>query len=211
MGMRRTSTKERARNRILDDNEIRALWKVAEANGTLGALVRMLLLTGQRLSKVAAMRWGDIDVQGVWRIPTEAREKANASELPLPPMAIAILKAQRRFAFNPYVFASNRGDGHVAGFTKMKRAFDAKLPSIAEWTLHDLRRTARSLLARANVRPDIAERVLGHAIVGIEGTYNRHGYTQEKAHAIATLASLIKEIVSPHGGKVVSMTPLQSR
>ena len=66
-----------------------------------------------------------------------------------------------------------------------------------QWGLHDLRRTARSLLSRAGVRPDISERVLGHAINGVEGTYDRHAYTTEKAHALNALASLIDGIVHP--------------
>jgi integrase len=63
--------------------------------------------------------------------------------------------------------------------------------------LHDLRRTARSLMSRAGVRPDIAERVLGHSIKGVEGVYDRHSYRDEKAHALAALASLIESIVRP--------------
>ena len=66
-----------------------------------------------------------------------------------------------------------------------------------QWGLHDLRRTARSLLSRAGVRPDISERVLGHAINGVEGTYDRHQYSQEKAHALNALAALIDGVVHP--------------
>ena len=77
-GMRRgTPTK---RDRILDDDELRAVWKQAEENGTFGALVRLLLLTGQRKEKVASMRWEDISIDGTWTIPTEAREKGNAGQ-----------------------------------------------------------------------------------------------------------------------------------
>jgi integrase len=66
-----------------------------------------------------------------------------------------------------------------------------------QWQLHDLRRTARSLMSRAGVRPDIAERVLGHAIKGVERVYDRHSYRDEKAHALRALASLIETIVNP--------------
>ena len=65
------------------------------------------------------------------------------------------------------------------------------------WTVHDLRRTARSLMSRAGVRPDIAERVLGHAIKGVEGVYDRHSYREEKAHALKALAGLIENILRP--------------
>ena len=65
------------------------------------------------------------------------------------------------------------------------------------WTLHDLRRTARSLMSRAGVRPDIAERVLGHAIAGVAGVYDRHSYADEKRAALEKLAGLVERIVNP--------------
>ena len=112
-GMRRTNPKERARDRKLNDDELRSMWKRAEANGSFGALVRLLLLTGQRREKVSAMRWEDIGEDGVWRIPSEAREKGTAGELLLPQVAIEIIRAQPRFAGNPYVFANTNG-GYIA-------------------------------------------------------------------------------------------------
>ena len=194
--MRRTSIKGRARERILSDDELRAVWKQAEANGTFGALVRVLLLTGQRRDKVASMRWQDVTIDGSWSIPTEDREKGNAREIELPATAIEIIKAQPRFADNPHVFAGRNGS-YSTGYSKSKKAFDAKLECIGPWTLHDLRRTARSLMSRAGIRPDISERLLGHAIAGVEGTYDRHQYREEKAHALAALSSLIESIVRP--------------
>jgi integrase len=199
-GMRRSNTKERARTRILTDDEIRAVWKQAEANGTFGAMVRLLLLTAQRREKVAAMRWQDIAIDSTWTIPAEAREKGNALELVLPDAALVIIKAQPRFTSNPYVFAG-RGNTHFSGYSKAKAAFDAKT-SLPHWQLHDLRRTARSLMSRAHIRPDIAERVLGHAIKGVEGVYDRHSYREEKAHALNALAGLIDSILSPQDAKV---------
>ena len=203
-GMRRQGTKETARSRILDDDEIRAVWIVAEGNGTFGAILRTLLLTGQRLEKVAAMRWQDVGVDGVWRIPAEAREKGNAGELVLPEIALEIIRAQPHFVDNPHVFAG-RGAGNFKSWSHSKRAFDAKLDGIEPWVLHDLRRTARSLMSRAGIRPDIAERVMGHAIAGVEGVYDRHSYREEKAHALAALASLIENILNPPADKVLSI------
>jgi integrase len=206
-GMRRTNPKERARSRILDDNEIRAVWKVAEANGSFGALIRLLLLTAQRREKVVSMRWRDLSADGVWTIPAEAREKGTGGELVLPPIAIAIIRAQPHLGENPFVLAG-RGDGHINGYSKAKRLFDAKLPDIGEgWALHDLRRTARSLMARAGVRPDIAERVLGHVQPGVAGVYDRHSYRDEKADALLQLATLIDGIVHPRA----NVLPLQKR
>src|SRR5262245_22600149 len=206
-GMRRTVPKERARTRTLTDNEMRLIWKTAATNGTFGALVRLLLLTAQRRDKVVSMRWSDISVDGTWTIPAEAREKGSAGELVLPEMALNIICTQPHLGDNPYVLAG-RGNSHINGYSKAKRQLDAKLPSaMPGWVLHDLRRTARSLLSRAGVRPDIAERVLGHSLQGVEAVYDRHAYSAEKADALRRLAALIDSIVQPRENVV----PLSKR
>jgi integrase len=202
-GMRRSNPKERARTRIFTDDELRVIWKVAAANGSFGALVRLLLLTAQRRDKVSSMKWEDVQ-DGVWTIPSEKREKGNAEVLRLPKIALDIIDAQPRFAENPFVFAS-KGKGRSMNHTPAKAAFVAKLPEMPQWGLHDLRRTARSLMSRAGVRPDIAERVLGHAMDGVEGIYDRHRYDEEKAHALKSLAALIEKIVNPPADNVVSL------
>ncbi len=225
-GMRRTDPKARKRARILDDDEIRVVWTVAERNGAFGALVRVALLTAQRRGKIATMRWSDVDIDGVWNIPAEDREKGNAGALALPDTTLEIIRAQNRIGENPYVFAG-RGDGHFVGWTPRKRAFDGKVtkalreaaekrgddPKTVEplprWTLHDLRRTARSLMARAGVRPDVAERVMGHAIQGVEGVYDRHSYRDEKATALRQLAGLVEMILNPPAGNVTELRTAQ--
>ena len=73
------------------------------------------------------------------------------------------------------------------------------------WHLHDLRRTARSLMSRAGVQSEHAERVLGHVIGGVEGIYDRHGYDFEKAHALEKLAALIEHIVNPPAKNVIAL------
>jgi integrase len=191
------------RDRILDDDELRAVWKRADENGAFGALVRLLLLTGQRREKVAAMRWEDLD-GAVWTIPAEDREKGNAGQLVLPDSALAIINAQPRYTSNPFVLAG-AGGSHIRSWSRRKLEFDEKLDGVKPWVLHDLRRTARSLMSRAGVRPDISERVLGHVIRGVEGVYDRHSYTEEKAHALRALASLIDNIINPRAGNVVSL------
>jgi integrase len=191
-GMKRQKVATRAR--VLDEAELSAIWQAAERNGTFGAIVRMCLLTAQRSRKVAAMKWPDIE-NGAWSVPKEPREKDTGGTLVLPPMARAIVEAQPRLASNPHVFAG-RGSGPYRGFSAGKVALDVQLPKdTPQWQIHDLRRTARSLMSRAGVRPDIAERVLGHAIGGVEGIYDRHAYRDEKAHALARLAALVDGIV----------------
>ena len=201
-GMGRTDPGAGRRSRILDDDELRALWAATES-GTFGALVRTLLLTGQRLGKVVAMKWDAIDADGVWTIPSVSpREKGTARSLKLPKLALDVINAQPRLTSNEHVFAG-RGVGHINNMAEAKAALDAKLAAeMPPWVLHDLRRTARSLMARADVRPDIAERVLGHAIKGVEGIYDRHRYDVEKADALQRLANLVETIINPPADNV---------
>jgi integrase len=110
-------------------------------------------------------------------------------------MVVDIIRAQKRISGNAYIFPG-RGEGHFNAYGHRKREIDAKA-QIAPWVIHDLRRTSRSLMARAGVRPDIAERVMGHAIEGVEGVYDRHSYVVEKADALRKLAGLIERIVEP--------------
>ena len=195
-GMRRRSQKQHARKRVFTDDELCEVWRAAEDGGTFGGFVRIALLTAQRKAKVATMKWSDISLDGEWKIPHEPREKDSAGSLMLPVVAVDIIKAQPRLGDNPYVFAG-RFDGPINGFTRMKQAFDARLSGVEPWVIHDLRRTARSLMSRAGVLSDHAERVMGHAIGGIEGIYDRHQYATEKADALRRLAGLIDGIVHP--------------
>ena len=198
-GMRSGETP--SRSRILNDDEIRQLWSVTDGY-PFGAFVRILLLTAQRRTKVVTMQWTDV-VDGVWTIQAEPREKGNAGVLKLPTLAVNIINSQPRLLGNPYVFAG-RGRVPMSAFSKRKRKLDRKLPDLPNWTLHDLRRTARSLLSRV-VKPHIAERVLGHAIIGVEGIYDRHTYADEMADALERLAGLIERIVNPPADNVVQL------
>ena len=104
------------------------------------------------------------------------------------------------------MFPGARGPRPFNSFSEWKAQLDARLPAhLAHWTVHDLRRTARSLLSRAGIRPDISERVMGHAIPGVEGVYDRHRYDDEKAHALQALADVIDRILSPPAANVVPL------
>ncbi|GAB4371836.1 MAG: site-specific integrase [Kiloniellaceae bacterium] len=219
--LRRTDPKERRRKRVLDDDEIRVVWQVAAGHGPYGELVRLGLLTGQRLEKIAAIKWADVDAAGRWTIATEAREKGNGEVLPLPALAFDIIRQQPKIEGNPYVFAG-RGKGHFKGYSKGKAALDAAIAAarakaagakkadpakhaLPAWVFHDLRRTARSLLARAGVSTEIARRVLGHAEDAIQATYNRHSYIAERGDALNKLAALLQLIIDPPAGNVVEL------
>jgi integrase len=219
-GMRRQSPHAQSRTRVLDDAELAAIWSLAESampsasgkpewNDTFGAIVRIALLTAQRRAKLVGLKWDDISADGEWTVPKEAREKDTVGSVLLPGAALAIIRGLPRIGDNPYVFAG-RGAGPFNGFSKSKERFDGKLKGVKPWAIHDLRRTARSLMSRAGVRPDVAERVLGHAIVGVGGVYDRHQYAAEKAHALQALAALIDAIVHPKEN-VVAMKKQKAR
>lgn len=191
----------RARTRILSDDEIRTIWAACGKAGTFGAFVRVALLTGQRRAKVATMRWQDVEGD-VWTMAVEAREKVNAGTLKLPKLALEVIQAQPHIEGNPFVFAG-RGKKGFNSFSDGKEDLHAKAP-IAPWVIHDLRRTARSLMARAGVQREIAERALGHVIAGVEGVYDRHSYLDEKGAALAALASLLERILQGEGDNIVS-------
>jgi integrase len=188
-----------ARSRILNDDELRAVWNHAAdsyANRTFGALVRFALLTAQRQDKLVSVKWEHIKGD-VWEIETEDGEKGNAGVLELPSAALDVIEEQRlRRDDSPYVFAAERNGGHFNSWSDSKDAMDAVV-NIPHWTIHDLRRTARSLMSRAGVLPHISERVMGHSIGGVEGVYDRYAYRAEKADALKRLAQQIMDVVVP--------------
>jgi integrase len=103
------------------------------------------------------------------------------------------------------VFSTTDGDEAFSGFSKAKRALDKRIAELREadgcepmphWVFHDLRRTARSLMSRAGVDSEIGERVLGHAIPGVRGVYDRYEYLDEKRDALERLAKLVAAIVT---------------
>jgi integrase len=191
-GMQRYQPK--ARSRILDDRELRALWKATDGEDTYNALIRTLLLTAQRREKVATMRWDDL-ADGHWNIRVEEREKGTPGKIKLPPLAWQIIQAQPRVLNNPYVFPG-RGRDPFTSFARCKDALDQRLPkAMPPWVLHDLRRSARSLMSRAGVLNEHAELVLGHAIPGVAGVYDRFSYAPQKAQALQRLSKLVLSIV----------------
>jgi integrase len=201
--MRRVPEQNRKRKRMLDDDELRRVWHAAANADAFGAIIRLLLLTAQRREKILTLRWSDIDAGGVWTIRKEAREKGNAGSLKLPDIALSIIRAQPRFAGNEFVFGGGRGR-RAFNFSRLKADFD-RACAVQNWRLHDLRRTSRSLMSRAAVLSEHAERVLGHAIDGVEGIYDRHQYTSEKAAALAKLAALVERIVAGPSDNVVPL------
>jgi integrase len=194
-GMARVKSKERARERTLSDDELRSIWKAAEAaEGPFGSFVRFLLLSAARRSEAAGMRWSELEGAD-WTLPG-ARNKTKLDLVrPLSGTAQAVLAAIPGIQDCEFVFSTD-GKRPIGGFSKFKRSFD-KVSGVTGWTLHDLRRTARSLMSRTGVSSDHAERCLGHVMAGVRGTYDRHEYHREKQLAFEALAIQIGRIVNP--------------
>jgi integrase len=202
-GMGRTKPKERARDRILTDDELRAVWKAAEAStAPFGYLVRFILLTATRRNEAARM--SDTELSGDdWIIPGVRYKNKLDHVVPLSEAGRLLLKRIPRIKGTPYIFTT--GDQPIGGFTKFKEAFDEKC-SVSNWVIHDLRRTARSLMSRAGVDADVAERCLGHTIAGVRGVYDRHAYYDEKKTAFEALAAQIDRIINPRDNVVPMRT-----
>jgi integrase len=223
-GMSRIRPKERARTRVLSDDEIRILWPVLDEAGTFGAFVNTLLLTAQRRDEVAHMSRKEIGSDAIWTIPAERYKSKRPNFVPLSKTALAVIAAQPKHDDCDYVFPS-RAKTPYSGFSKSKAKLDkavfaamkkqakkvAKVEPMPNWTLHDLRRTAKTLMARAGVRPDISERVLGHVISGVEGTYDRHSYADEKRDALEKLTEMIERILNPLPATVTMLAEHRSK
>jgi integrase len=191
-GMARTNPSERARDRILSDDELRKIWRTAEGCGVFGLYLRFLLLTAARRSEVAAMTWAEIDGND-WLLPA-ARNKTGVDLVrPLSRASQDILEGLPKAVGS--VWSTNGGVRAISDFSGFKSKLDAA-SGVKGWRLHDLRRTARSLMSRAGVPTDHAERCLGHVIGGVRGVYDRHAYHEEKRQAFEALAAEVDRIVS---------------
>jgi integrase len=191
-GMRRASPTRR--QRILSDDELRAIWRAAEGHpSAFGRLVQFLLLTATRRNEAARMGQSELSADD-WTIPATRYKTGLDLVIPLSATATTVLVKLPRIG-STYIFTTD-GERPIGGFSNAKRAFDA-LCGVTGWRLHDLRRTARSLMSRAGVSADHAERCLGHVLPGVRGTYDRHEYFYEKRRAFEILASLIERIVDP--------------
>src|SRR5262249_17854383 len=182
-GMARTRPSQRRRQRVLSDDELKAMWQAAEASqGAFSRFVQFLLLTATRRTEAADMRRSEV-VGEEWAIPQERYKTGLELVLPLSPAARAVLDRVPKVGKSGFVFTTD-GKRPISGFSKFKRTFDADMlvalrkqdPEVTmpRWTLHDLRRTARSLMSRAGVPSDHAERCLGHILPSVRGTYDRY-------------------------------------
>jgi integrase len=201
-GMGRVNAKERVRERTLNDDEIRRVWKAADAlDGPEGRFIQFLALTGCRRSEAAGLRFDELSGSD-WSLPA-ARNKVKTDLLrPLSAAALETIAKTPRIS-DEFVFST--GTRPLDGFSRFKRRLDAA-SGVTDWHLHDLRRTARSLMSRAGVRAEDAEQALGHALPRIQATYNKHDFYLEKKRAFELLAAEVERIINPPPeGKVIHM------
>jgi integrase len=220
-GMNRA--KEQARSRILDDDELRAIWRASgDYDHPFGPMLRFILLTATRRNEVRYAKRSEI-TGTEWTIPASRYKTMIDHVIPLSQAALAALDGagqghssgplladgnptvSRGTSFNvggssygeaeAFIFSAN-GKQAFGGLDRHKRAID-EASGVKGWVIHDLRRTARSLMSRAGVNADIAERCLGHVIPGVRGIYDRHEYFEEKRRAFEALAGQIERIINP--------------
>jgi integrase len=194
---------EAARTRILADAELRAVWGVADAGkGPFDRLVQFLLLTAARRTEAAAMTWSEIDGAD-WALPVSRNKTKVELVRPLSVAAQDVLARVPRLVGCDFVFSTD-GRSAINGFSHFKRRFDAQC-GVTGWTLHDLRRTARSLMSRAGVNADHAERCLGHVISGVRAVCDRYEFHAEKLRAYEKLAMEIERVIDPPAANVVKL------
>jgi integrase len=186
------------RDRVLDDHEIAAVWNAAARQGyPHGTFIQFLLLTSLRRTEAAQLRRAEV-VNGVMRLPPERTKNKEPFTLPLSAAAADLLAS---CPDGEWYFVGTRAGEPYSTFTHGKDALD-KLTNVPHWTLHDLRRTAATLMERAGVLPHVIEATLNHKVRGVGGVYRRHNFVDEKRQAMEALANLVREIVgeTTHGG-----------
>lgn len=196
------------RERVLNDQELADVWRAAgDAAMPYGTIIRLLILTGQRRTEVAAMTWAELsDDLTTWTIPGERTKNGVTHAVPL--------SAPARDLLNGLLPSGRRPNGLVlpgavgtpfAGWSKSKRALDKAITqasaALPPWNVHDLRRTVATGLQRLGVRLEVTEAVLNHisgSRGGIAGVYQRHDWAAEKCAALDAWAAHVLSIANGH-------------
>lgn len=185
--------------RALSDEEIPVFWRIAEAQDwPFGPYLQTLLLTGQRRTETAKMRWADVDLDAaVWNIPPEDTKSGRAHPVPLPSELVDMLATLPRRRRCPYVFPGRDG-AVMSGWSKRLRPVyrDWKEEGLEPWTPHDLRRTMRTGLTALGVDETVAEMMLNHAVGDeLRRIYDKHGYPEAREEAARRWASHVFGLV----------------
>ena len=204
---------KRHRQRVLSDDELRAVWKAAEATSyPYGRLVKLLLLTGTRRTEASDARWPEFDLDAAtWTIPPERFKSDRVHIVPLSDDAVTLLAEMPRWQKGDYLFSTRDGRIPIDGFSKAKAQLDE---SVAKelghqpepWVLHDLRRTVRTRLSQLRVSTEVAELVIGHARVGLHRVYDQHEFLDERREALELWAAKLRSIVTPPPPNVADLS-----
>jgi integrase len=194
-----TPTRERARHRTLSDEELTAVLAAARELGhPFGSIVQVLALTAQRRDEVGRLTWDQLDLeQAVWVMPPEHAKNSKPHLVHLSAPVLQLLRSTPRLG--ELVFS---GDGTTLfqGFSKSKARLD-RLSGVSDWTLHDLRRTAVSGMARLGIAPHVADKILNHqsgTISGVAAVYQRHEFLLERRHALNTWGAFVDSLEDKH-------------
>jgi len=195
-------SKEVARDRVLDDNELAYVILAAQKiGGPYGGIVELLALTGQRREEVARLQWDELNLaQRVWTLPKSRTKNAKAHVVHLSDQSMAALT--RADQPGPYVF-SLLGTKPFQEFSRAKRLLD-QLSGVTGWRLHDLRRTCVSGIARLGVAPHVADKILNHqagTISGVAAVYQRHEFLLERKEALDRWGAHVAQIVARLSGE----------
>ena len=209
-----------ARDRVLSAAERRWFWKACDKIGPpYGPLFQMLLLTGQRRGEVLNLRRRELsDELQTWTLPATRTKNHREHLVPLAPLARALI-ARSQLGDNPDAFIFRTSNGNAVGnFAKAKKQLDKAMAEVArredrqaalaDWRLHDLRRTCATGMADAGVLPHVIEAVLNHVSGtkgGIAGVYNRAAYWPEKKAALERWALYLDRLTSGRSANVVSL------
>jgi integrase len=217
-GLRQVGTN--ARDRILNDEELRDLWAaldiVENVPDCYPRFVKALLLTTTRRNEAALMHSSELDGED-WTIPADRYKTKLDHLIPLSKAARELIgdKPKGTNGNSWFVFTTTGGAKGFSGFSKAKRELDKAIARVRteagrdpmpHFVLHDLRRSGRSLMSRAGVPSDHAERCLGHVIGGVRGVYDRYAYLDEKRAAFDALAALVARILKPESN-VAELAP----
>jgi integrase len=190
----RSPARDRKRKRFLTDDEIRALWRVWSQPSPYGAACKLMLLIAQRVHEASKIARSEIDADGNWLIKAQ-RYKTDLDQLvPLSGAARSLLAEQKAIKGSDLFFTLSGEE--LNGWSNAKEWMD-RASGVTNWQFRDVRRTAKTLMSRFGVRPDISERVLGHVIPGTAGVYDMYEYLEEKRAALETLAGAIDRILNP--------------
>lgn len=198
----RPPTREIARDRVLTDTEICTIWRHSDAEDyPFGPFLKLLLITGQRRSEVAGMRWSELNLdEGIWELPANRVKNARLHIVPLPDQAVDILQGLHRFLDSDFVFTTT-GRSPISGFGRLKERVDTALPDeTPDWRFHDFRRTASTGMAKLGVMPHVIDAVTNHksgVVSGVGATYNRYTYFNEKREALELWASQVVKLIQP--------------